>query len=435
MHYEWTGNTGVVGARHKYILHDNMAIHTSLTASSSQFTDSREIYQPDGSYIDFEYAKNKTSLLSFSSVMTQKFSSRLSLRIGAVLSRISYNIVIRAAESPGDPVIEYDAEDGVTGYLQGFSQLKWVVSPSFSLTGGLHSMLFFLNHSVTLEPRLGITYKFLNGNSLGLAYGNHSQIEPLPAYFYQYESLAGGSHKPNLGLVPSRSNHVVGSYNRLLAENLRLTAEIYYQRLYNIPVTPGGYYALLNFKQEYLIKDSLSNEGTGTNMGVDLTVERFLHRNYYFLVTGSIIDSKYSTGDNRTYNTRWDYGYVLNLLGGREFFLGKNRDKIMGINARMVFQGGERTHPVDLEKSIEAQDVVYDVDRAWEDRFPNTYFIDFTATLRVNKPRYASIWGIQIKNLLLENSIFYHQFNRKDQVVEITGEGFIFPNISYKIEF
>lgn len=296
-------------------------------------------------------------------------------------------------------------------------------------------MLFLLNNSVTLEPRLGISYKFLNGNSLSLAYGNHSLIEPLPVYFYRYETEAGETHKPNIELKPSRSNHLVIAYNRILAKSLRMSAEIYYQQLYNIPVEPNGIYSVLNFKQEYKISDSLSNEGSGVNKGFDITIEKFLDKNYYFLVTGSFIDSDYTAGDNNTYNTRWDYGYVFNLLGGREFYMGPNGDKILGINGRIVFQGGERTHPVDLDKSRLAQRVIYDDSKAWESRYPSTYFIDFTTTLRINKARYSSVWGIQIKNLLFENSIFYHEFNDETQKVEVDGEGFIFPNISYKIEF
>jgi hypothetical protein len=90
---------------------------------------------------------------------------------------------------------------------------------------------------------------------------------------------------------------------------------------------------------------------------------------------------------------------------------------------------------VDQEKSRQVQGVVYDYSRAWEDRFPSVYYIDFTATLRVNRPKYSSIWGVQIKNLLFEDSVFYHEFNSGSQTVVVSGEGFIFPNISYKIEF
>ena len=170
-------------------------------------------------------------------------------------------------------------------------------------------------------------------------------------------------------------------------------------------------------------------------MGIDITLEKYLRKNYYFLVTGSLFDSRYSAGDGNTYNTRWDYGFVTNFLGGREFFIGADKTKILGINGRLVYQGGERTHPVDEQASLLAQKVVYDYSRAWESRFPNTFFIDFTVTFRINKPRYASVWGFQIKNMLLEKSIYDHVFNSETQTVDVRGEGFIFPNISYKIEF
>jgi hypothetical protein len=214
-----------------------------------------------------------------------------------------------------------------------------------------------------------------------------------------------------------------------------MNLEAYYQRLYRVPVSPSGNYSMINFRNDYLIRDTLVNRGTGRNAGIDLTIEKYLRERYYFLVTASLFDSRYTGGDGVTRRTRWDYGYVTNFLGGREFYLGKDRSRILGINTRMVFQGGERTHPVDEEASRAAQKVVYDYSRAWESRFPGTFFIDFTATLRVNKSRYASTWGIQVKNLLLEKSIYEHYFDRQSQTVKLRGEGFIFPNISYKIEF
>ena len=296
-------------------------------------------------------------------------------------------------------------------------------------------MLFLLNGSMTLEPRFGIEYRFLGENRLSAAYGNHSQIEPLPAYFYRVEILPGRFSKPNLSLSPTRSHHFVLGYKNLLARDLVLNLETYYQHLYHVPVSPGGHYSMINFKNDYMIRDSLVNRGTGRNLGIDLTLEKYLRDRYYFLVSGSVFDSRYTGGDGITRNTRWDYGYVANLLVGREFYLGRDKTRILGTNARMVYQGGERTHPVDVEASRLQQTVVYDYSRAWEARFPNTFFIDLTITFRVNKSRYASIWGIQIKNLLLEKSIYQHDFNRATQSVEVSGEGFIFPNLSYKIEF
>lgn len=433
--FTWNGKIGMLGLKHRLTFGGSSALNTSLTVSTSQFSDSNDFLMEDGRYMDYKHVNNLSSMVSFRTVLTHKFSSRLSNRSGLVASRIAYDIGIHAADEPGGPAISYAAEQGATSYLQGFSQFKWTLNPSLSLTGGFHSVLFLLNQSATIEPRLGASYKFLEENSLSIAYGNHSQIEPLPAYFYQYENGIGHTVLPNRNLSPSRSHHFVTSYSRLLAKNLRFSAEVYYQQLYNIPVKPEDPYSMINFKKEYLVKDSLTNEGTGVNQGLDLTIEKFLSKNYYFLITGSLIDSKYKGGDNLIYNSRWDYGFVFNTLAGREFYLGENRERILGINARFVIQGGERVHPIDQASSLEEQRVVYDYSRAWEDRLPNSLFIDFTTTLRINHKRYSSVWGVQIKNMLLENSVYNHVFNPDTQEVQLKGQGFFFPNISYKIEF
>jgi hypothetical protein len=435
--YTWKGTIAMCGLTHKIILTENTSVRTSLTSAMNRFTEQVELVVPGGGFMEYEYLKNYTTMMSLRSVMTHRFSSRLSNRTGLVAARISYDIRARERDpdAQGFPLLQDNTGNGVTGYLQAFTQFRWAISRALAATAGVNSMLFLLNNSVTLEPRLGLDYRFLDENSISIAYGNHGQIEPLPAYFYCEYPAPGVYRQPNLDLSPTRSHHFVMGYKRLIIKDLRLNFEIYYQHLYNVPVSPGGIYSMINFKNEYLLKDSLVNSGTGRNMGFDLTLEKYLTQHYYFLVTGSLFDSKYRGGDGRMYNTRWDYGFVANLLGGKEFILGKDRSKILGINARVAYQGGERIHPVDEEASREQQRVVYDLTRAWESRFPNTFFIDFTATLRINRPRCASVWGVQIKNLLLEKSIYEHEFNTQTQAVEVRGEGFIFPNISYKIEF
>ncbi|MEZ5070694.1 MAG: TonB-dependent receptor [Bacteroidales bacterium] len=435
MRFRWDGRIGIVGLKHKLLFHESSALNTSLTASHHWFADREDFYQPSEGFLEFQRVENRSATLRLSSVLTHKFSRSLSARSGFILSRLGYGIDLRAAPQPGDPAVSFGEESGSTSLLQAFTQVKWDGKGGLSLTGGLHTMRFLLNQSSTLEPRVGANYTFRNGNSLGLAYGNHSMIEPLPVYFYRTETPTGDVRKPNRNLPPSRAHHLVLTYKKLLLPSLRLSAEAYYQHLYHIPASPDSEYSLINFRKEYLVADSLSSQGTGTNRGIDLTLEKFLGKQYYFLLTGSWIDSRYTNDGIHTYPSRWDYGYVLNLLGGYEFRLGPARDHILGLNLRTVLQGGERTHPVDPDASRAAGTVVYDLTRPWSDRYPPSFFLDFTATLRINKPRHTSTWGIQIKNLLLEESIYYHTYDPTDQSVQLRGQGFIFPNLSYKIEF
>ena len=76
-------------------------------------------------------------------------------------------------------------------------------------------------------------------------------------------------------------------------------------------VNMGGFFGTANV-------DSLENEGTGSNYGIELTLEKFLSSGYYVLFTTSLFDSKYVGGDGVTRNTAFNGNYVFNLLGGYE---------------------------------------------------------------------------------------------------------------------
>ena len=87
------------------------------------------------------------------------------------------------------------------------------------------------------------------------------------------------------------------------------------------------------------------NNTEGRNYGIDLTLERFLGDNYYYLITGSVFTSKYKAGDNVWRNTRYNKGFVLNALFGKEFYFTNNR-KVLDVNARVTVTGGERYSPI-----------------------------------------------------------------------------------------
>lgn len=92
---------------------------------------------------------------------------------------------------------------------------------------------------------------------------------------------------------------------------------------------------------DWYFDQELINTGTGRNAGIDVTLERFLQNGYYYLVTASLFDSKYRGDDGIERNTRFNAGYVFNVLYGKEWILGKESNKILGVNAKINFFGGE----------------------------------------------------------------------------------------------
>ncbi len=55
--------------------------------------------------------------------------------------------------------------------------------------------------------------------------------------------------------------------------------------------------------------------------------------------------------------------YVFNLLFGKEWVLGKGKNKILGINGRLNVLGGQRITPINRSLSIENKEIRYDYSR------------------------------------------------------------------------
>ena len=126
-----------------------------------------------------------------------------------------------------------------------------------------------------------------------------------------------------------------------LSDNLLLKVEPYVQFLYDVPVIADSSYSVLN-RREFYVEEALVNKGKGRNIGVDITLEKYLSRGLYYLITASVFDSKYKGGDGVWHNTRFNRRYILNTLIGKEWMLGKNKQNILSANAKFTLQGGER---------------------------------------------------------------------------------------------
>ncbi len=51
-------------------------------------------------------------------------------------------------------------------------------------------------------------------------------------------------------------------------------------------------------------------------------------------------------------NTTYNSMYIFNLVGGKEFMVGKEKQNIISLNIRSMLRGGYRTIPINLDESI-----------------------------------------------------------------------------------
>lgn len=331
----------------------------------------------------------------------------------------------------GGPLRTIVDQDGTSYRWQGFTQTKYRVSESFEINAGLHSQYFDLNEQMTLEPRASLKWNMDIYKSLTLGYGNHSQIEDAKIYFVQDD--AGNSLNDDLKL--SRAHHFVLSYDWSISENLRLKIEPYYQHLYDVPVVADSSFSMINFEQDWFFDQELENTGNGRNYGIDITMERFLSNNFYYLVTGSIYQSEYRGGDNIWRDSRFDRNYAFNMLAGKEWKAGASGNKWWSVNLGLTVMGGKKVSPLDETASLLAREEVRDEDRAFESSEPEVFGLDMTVSLRKNRPKYSTIWSLQMKNMAGTPEFDGYVYNYKQDAMIRKESVVMIPNLSYKIEF
>lgn len=253
---------------------------------------------------------------------------------------------------------------------------------------GLNLQYLTMNSSLALEPRAGLMWEINPQHALNFGMGMHSQMQPRMMYYVQSLNQEGEVVHTNRSLEFSRSLHFVLGYNYLIADNLRIKAESYYQYLYNIPVSEAiPQYSILNEGTQYFVdrQDSLVNKGTGTNYGIELTLEKFMDRNFYFLFTTSLFESNFRGYDKVQRSTSFNGNYILNGVAGYELPLGKRKNRAMILGLRITWAGGLPYVPFDEQATIANGKVVYDWERAYQEKYEDFLRGSFRFGIRRNE--------------------------------------------------
>jgi hypothetical protein len=322
--------------------------------------------------------------------------------------------------------------NGEAAVISAYSSSVVDLTDKWMATVGVNTQLFTLNSNWTIEPRLSLKWKFVPKQSLAIAYGLHSRREKLDYYYVKTPKT--GSMEVNKKLGLSKAHHLILTYDWSIADNIHLRVEPYYQALFDIPVEPGTSFSIINHDFYYLDRQ-LINKGKGRNYGMDITLERYLNRGYYYMFTGSLFKSEYLGGDNVWRDTRLDRGYLFNGLGGKEWIWGRNRQHIFNANIRISYQGGDRYTPIDEAASLAEKDIVYDEVKAFSKQFPSVFTADFGMSYKLNKKKVSHEFGLQILNITGQTGQYGYYYNEKTSLIEKENVSSLLPNLSYKLHF
>jgi len=383
---------------------------------------------------------NKTNTWRLSSYINQKVNSRLSYRIGFTGESMGLDLLVldktaRPAAAAFDTVSDYKGSPFLWQY---FGQFKYRVSERFSIVGGLHGTYFSLNGSSATEPRLSFSYQLPAAQTVYLSYGLHSQLQPLPVYFKTVDEETGQRDPSNRNLDLTRAHHFVLGYEWRFRPEWRVKAEFYYQHLFDVPVERQlSGFSMLNAGADFGFPDKvgLVNGGSGTNKGMEWTVERFLNRGYYLLLTASVFDSKYKGSDAILRNTAFNYKYVFNALAGKEWRISDNN--AFTLDVRLSAIGGRYTTPINVAASLNAGYEILDTLHYNSQQLDPYLRLDTKFGFRINSHRHrqSQTFYLDLQNVTNRKNIFLLQYNQAKGIAAPIYQIRFFPDILYRIQF
>jgi hypothetical protein len=316
--YESGSDVGILGLTHTLITSEKSHLKTTVAGMVQRsfyrqwrnFSDSpKQLFQ------DEDYLQSKVALSTF---FTQKISSKSTFKTGVQLSGLQYDLQYDSIQMDGS-LADYISAKGSTFQAQPFAQLSYQPDGNWLLNVGLHAMYFGLTESFSLEPRLSVRRKLGNKQSLSLATGLHSQTVPIGVYFANV-NVGGTITQPNRELPLMKSLHTVLAYDMQINTQYRFHAEAYWQHLYDIPgdYGPNKAFWLLNLVDGFPIRN-FDDEGKGTNIGLDLSLEKSFRKGFFFLLNTSIFNSTYRFEGSKNFNTQFNADFISSLTLAKEW--------------------------------------------------------------------------------------------------------------------
>ena len=362
-----------------------------------------------------------------------KFSSRYTMQNGFEHQHLDFNTWLDWIHETGGPLYRVYESEGNTGLTRLYSSHKVALSRRLSTVAGVNVMWFNLNNQFLVEPRISVQYKTSPSSTISLAYALNSRKESTDVYFV---TMAGKNPNEDLGLT--RSHHISASFAQRLGENAMLKIEPYWQWLFDVPVEKGTTYSILNHNQFYQDR-ALVNEGAGRNYGIDLTLERYLKDGLYGMFTATLFKSKYRDAQGEWHHSRHDRGWISNIVGGKEWMVGKSRKNVFGLNGRLTLMGGDRYTPI--PDGITFEDVANRPDKSipvvdgldpFCAQMKTTVGYAFSVKYTINKRHTSHHFILEY----LQMKTFQGQtFDLKTHEIVDKYTSLTFPNIAYRVEF
>ena len=422
-----------VGLNHTYRFKTGGTLHTSVAFTGIYRKLGVNDYDEQMTQMPDMRGRNSQWNVIINAQHQHKFSSRYTMQNGFEHQHLDFHTWLDYIHETGGPLYRVYDSKGNTGLTRLYSSHKLALTNRLSAVAGMNVMWFNLNDQWLVEPRASVQYRLTPSSTLSLAYALNSRKESTDTYFV---TMDDGNPNKDLGLT--RSHHVSLSFAQRLGENAMLKIEPYWQWLFDVPVEVGTTYSILNHRQFFQDR-ALVNKGAGRNYGIDLTLERYLKDGFYGMLTATLFKSEYRDAQGQWRDSRYDRRYITNIVGGKEWMVGKARKNVFGFNGRLTLMGGDRYTPI--PEGITFDDIMKRPDKSIpEDEGANPFTEQkgmnvgyaFSVKYTINKKHTSQLIILEY----LQMKTFQGQtFNLKTHEIEDKFTSLTFPNIAYRIEF
>ncbi|WP_317898734.1 TonB-dependent receptor [Aurantibacillus circumpalustris] len=433
-------NVGASGISHIILFKKSAYLKTNIGISGSQ-----NIILADRIDSSFKTPKNlkpeyrqttQNVRYSLNTTYNKKFNSRNFINLG-IYSEVYKTVFVDSNDYLfGDNTfITLRNYSGTTAVLRAFLQWQHKFSDKFLINLGISDQVFLLNNSNAIEPRVGLKYALNQKQAFSFGAGLHSQLQPTYIYFAT-DTARNNRVETNKNLDFTRAAHAVLAYDNNFSANFRLKTEVYYQYIYNAPVKNyPNYFSVLNLGADFNSPNvsNLVSKGTGFNYGLEITLEKFYSKGFYFLWTSSFFESKYLASDGVIRNTAFNGNYVFNLLGGKEFRI--KQKHVFSIDIRATYAGGKRYTPIDLNASIAANAEVRDVSQAFQQQYSPYFRMDVKPGYRYNAKKVTHEFTIDLQNVTRNLNVFQQTYDLTNKTINTNYQLKFFVIPQYRILF
>ncbi len=445
------------GVNHTISLNENSYIKTTLSYSNDGISEdifkikTTKLYDNHGEFmgdsignkvLDYK-SRIKNSSYRGSISYINKLNAKNTIQIGTKYTVFGFDSNLSTKQDSTSTLFTLADFNKKINTLNNYISWKHRFNENITIVAGFQNMNVLYNHKSTVEPRLAFNWQINSSSSFSAGYGKHSTMESAHNYFARVEQPNGSVTEPNKNLDLLKADHYVMGYEKRFGENIRVKLEAYYQNLYNLPVEnkDTSYYSTINEGTNFRYVE-LVNKGTGKNYGVELTIERFFSKGFYYLINASLYDSKYKTLEGVERNTQYNNNYLVNILFGKEYaHLGKKKNQTLNLNAKVFFSGGQRYIPLlrDAQGKLAvdpANNKFWDYKKAYDTKFEDIYKVTFSASYKWNKEKVTHELFINLDNLTNNKGKLSEYYDeKKPGKVGYVTQFELFPNLMYRLYF